>query len=156
MSGDRESVPGPDDNRRRPTVSGRRTHPRGGRRATDVAGRYPPLLVGDSDARARRVLARGLERFGFEVLEAATGPEALTLAGGRPLHAVIADLTLPYDDVFQDYVRSHRIPYIVTVTTDEGIVPPDAAAVLEKPFSLSVLLDAVFHVVRDGHSPTVA
>jgi DNA-binding response OmpR family regulator len=99
-----------------------------------------------------------LDRFGFEVLEAATGEEALAIvAGSAPApHAVIADLTLPYDDLFQDYVRSHSIPYIVTVTTDDGVVPADAVAVLEKPFSRDTLLAAIFGVLRGGQSPITA
>jgi len=101
-------------------------------------------------------MVRLLDRFGFEVLEAATGEEALAIVAGSAPRAVIADVTLPRDERFQDYVRSHSIPYIVTVTTDDGVVPPDAVAVLEKPFSRDTLLTAIFRVLRGAPSPITA
>jgi DNA-binding response OmpR family regulator len=150
MSVDRRSASGTDDSVTASAAFGRRQVPRGGRRATDIAGRFPPVLVGDSDERARRVFVRALDRFGFDVIEAADGEEALRLVETCSPGAVIAELTLPRDDRFQDYVRSHGIPYIVTVTTDVSSPPDGVVAVLEKPFSLDVLLDAVFGVLRSG------
>ena len=144
------------NNRRTSGGPDRRLMPRGGRRLSDVPGSYPPVLVGESDEGARRVFVRALERFGFQILEAATGEEALALAQGCLPSVVVAELTLPRDDAFQAYVRARRIPYVVTVTTDEGVVPQGAVAVLEKPFPLSALLNAVLQVLRTGHSPVAA
>jgi DNA-binding response OmpR family regulator len=129
---------------------------RGGRRDSDMPGRYPPVLVGDSDDGARRVIARGLQRSGFQVLEAAAGEDALALAEAHSPSIVIAESTLPRDDAFQSYMRLRGLPCIVTVTNDEGVVLPDAAAVLEKPFSLKTLLNEVFRVLRAGHAPVAA
>ncbi len=143
-------------NRRDTGAADRRAIPRGGRRTTDVPGRYPPVLVGDSDEGARRVFARGLERFGFQVIEAATGEEALAHAEEYGPLVVIAESTLPRDDGLQEYIRSNRVPYIVTVTNSDALAPPDAAAVLEKPFPLMTLLHEVFRVLRTGHAPAAA
>ncbi len=131
--------------------------PRGGRRAHDVPGAHPPVLVADSDAGARRVFASVLERFGFQVFEAATGEEALALTEQCAPRLTVAELTLPRDDAFQAYVRLHRIPYIVTVATEYDAVPANAVVVLEKPFSLTVLLQEVFRIVRThGNTPVAA
>ena len=141
---------------RRVSAGDRRARPRGGRRQRDVPGRYPPVLVADSDDRVRRVMARGLERCGFDVVEAARGETALELARRRSPRVVVAEATLPRDDEFQTYVQLNRIPCIVTITNDEGVVPPGTAAVLEKPFSLPVLLGEVFRVLRSGTTQTAA
>ena len=122
--------------------------PRGGRRNGDAPGQYPPLLVGDSDSGSRRVFRLLFERLGFRVLEAAAGEEALALAEAHLPCVVIAESTLPRDDNFQAYVRAHRIPCIATVTNEQGTVPPQAVAVLEKPFALSELQREVFRVLR--------
>jgi CheY-like chemotaxis protein len=157
MSNERGSIGGDRaDSRRTATSPDRRLLPRGGRRTTDLDGRHPPVLVADSDDGARRVFVRGLNRFGFEVLEAATGEEALALVTALSPQVVIAELTLPRDDAFQAHVKAHGIPHIVTVTTDEGIVPPDAVVVLEKPFGLSSLVSEVRRALRAGGSPAPA
>ena len=121
----------------------RRGAPRGGRRPLDVPGRYPPVLVADSDDGARRVCARYLGRFGFQVEEATTGEAAVAIVEMCHPQVAIAELTLPRDDDFQARVRERDIPYIVTVASDVGCTPPDAAAVLLKPFPLSSLISAV-------------
>lgn len=125
----------------------RRRVPRGGRRALDVPGRYPPVLVADSDDGARRPSVRYLGRFGFQVEEAATGDAAVAIVETSHPHVAIAELTLPRDDEFQARVRERGIPYIVTATNDIGFVPPDAAAVLMKPFPLAALLNEVRRVL---------
>ena len=130
--------------------------PRGGRRRGDAPGHYPPLLVGDSDDGSRRVLRILFERLGFHVLEAAAGEEALALAEAYPPCVVITESTLPRDDDFQAYVLARQIPCIATITNEQGTVPPEAVAVLEKPFELSELLREVFRVLRRGHEPRPA
>ncbi len=153
-SGDQgQLVGGGDDNRRGSRSSDRRAVLRGGRRTHDKPGAYPPILVADSDDGARRVLTLALARFGFEVLAAATGEDALAFVEFRTPCAAIAELTLPRDDAFQARVRIGDVPYIVTVTNDEQAPPSYAVAVLEKPFSLDVLMAAVFRVVRSPRSP---
>ena len=144
------------DNRRQSPAPDRRMMPRGGRRDSDVNGQHPPVLVGDSDPSARRVLTRALERFSFRVVEAATGEDALALALESSPSVVVAESTLPRDDELQAFIRANSIPYIVTTTNDLGVVPADAVAVLEKPFPLEDLMAQVFRVVRTNGAPVAA
>jgi two-component system response regulator RegX3 len=126
----------------------RRQVSRGGRRTFDAPGRYPPVLIADSDEGARRPLVRYLDHFGFEVEEAVTGAAAVSIVERSRPQVAIAEITLPHDDGFRTRVRDLGIPYIVTATDDMGAVPPDAAAVLLKPFHLAALLHEVRRVLR--------
>ncbi len=91
---------------------------------------------------------RALARFGFRVLEAAAGEHALALAEMSSPHVVITEATLPRRGGLEQYVRDHKIPHIVTVTDAMAIPAVDAVAVLEKPFSLLLLLNHVFRALR--------
>ena len=106
------------------------------------------MVVADSDDGARRVCARYLNRFGFQVEEATTGEAAVAIIGTCHPHVAIGELTLPRDDAFQARIREQGIPYIVTATSDVGIVLPDATAVLVKPFPLAELLQEVRRALR--------
>src|SRR5262245_39622428 len=55
------------------------------------------ILAVEDDALTRALLRRALERYGFEVLEAADGQEALDVFGARSaeIRAVLLDLTMP-------------------------------------------------------------
>jgi DNA-binding response OmpR family regulator len=128
----------------------RRRVPRGGRRALDVPGRYPPVLVADSDDGARGVCVRCLERFGFQVEQAATGEAVVAIVERCRPHVAIAELTLPRDDEFQARMRAHGIPYIATATNGSAFVPPEVAAVLMKPFPLAALLNEVRRVLTSS------
>jgi DNA-binding response OmpR family regulator len=136
------------DSPERRQASARRRGARGGRRPLDPPGRYPPVLVADSDDGARRVCVRYLDRFGFDVGEAATGEAAVeTLEAHRPKVA-IAESTLPRDDEFLARVRAYGVPYIVTMTSDPDDSPPDAVAVLVKPFSFKALLAEIRRALK--------
>jgi len=134
-------------------LADRRRVPRGGRRAPDVPGRYPAVLVADRDDSVRRVFVQCLHRLGFQVEEAATTDAAVAIVELCHPRIAIAELTLPGDHEFQASVRAHHIPYIVTATKD-GVVPPDAAAVLMKPFPLAVLLKEVRRALRGPEALT--
>jgi DNA-binding response OmpR family regulator len=141
------------DSVERRQASERRRVARGGRRPLDPTGRYPPLLVADSDDGVRRVCVRYLDRFGFDVGEAATGEAAVeTLEVHRPKVA-IAEFTLPRDDEFLARVRAYGVPCIVTMTSDLDYSPPEAVAVLVKPFSFKALLTEIRRVLSQ---PVVA
>lgn len=53
------------------------------------------VLVVDDDHGNREILARRLARQGFEVVVAASGPEALALVRARPVDLVLLDLIMP-------------------------------------------------------------
>jgi len=129
-------------------VNDRRRMPRGGRRPFDAPGRYPPVLIADSDEGARRPCVRYLDHFGFQVEEAATGAAAVSIIARSRPRVAIAEVTLPHGEGFRTRVRDLGIPYIVTATDDSGAVLPDASAVLLKPFHLAALLHEVRRVLR--------
>ena len=134
MTPERRFVEGPD----------RRRISRGGRRASDLHGRHPRVLVADGDAGARRPCVRYLNLFGFDVAEASTGDEAVVALNSRRPHLLIADTRLPSADRFATTVaKEFHIPVIVTTTDQGGPVPLEATGVLIKPFPLATMLNEV-------------
>lgn len=133
----------------------RRRVARGGRRAIDLPGRYPPVLIADSDDAVRRVCVRYLDQFGFQVAEARSGEEAAAALDASRPHVVITELTLPSTSRFRTRLtKDVHIPVIVTTTDQAAPVPPEAAGVLIKPFALATLLHEVRRVLRLTPSAT--
>lgn len=62
-----------------------------------MTARYRVLVIDDDDA-VRAGIRRYLRFVGHEVLEASGGAEALRLASGRELDAVITDINMPDTD----------------------------------------------------------
>ena len=126
----------------------RRRVTRGGRRALDRPGQYPPVLIADSDDGARSVCVRYLHRCGFQVAEARSGEEAATALDTSRPHVAITELTLPSPSRFRTrLMKDVHIPVIVTTTDEAAPVPPEAAGVLIKPFALATLLHEVRRVL---------
>ena len=134
----------------------RRLVPRGGRRDTDIPGRYPPVLVADPDDAARAPSVGYLNWFGFEVTEAASKDEAAAVIDTVRPHAVLADVNLAIE--LSPAVRS-SVPLLLTAEQPE--VPPSLApmALLTKPVQLPVMLEELRRVLRAragsglGHRP---
>lgn len=132
----------------------RRRVPRGGRRFYDRPGRFPPILVAESNDGLRRPCVRYLERFHFDVAEAAHGEEALARIVAVPPRVVLLEWTLPAmpgTRLRQWLAQSHRtrdVRVIAITSGDEGNVLPQADAVLVKPFSLDVMLAEIRRVLR--------
>lgn len=126
----------------------RRRVPRGGRRATDLPGQYPPVLIVDSSDEARSPCVRYLKRFGFQVEEATSGEQAVAAMDAVQPHVIVAELA-PHSGspLMTRLAENPRIPLIVTATDDASPVPPRAAAALFKPFSLAALLREVRRVL---------
>jgi two-component system KDP operon response regulator KdpE len=106
------------------------------------------VLVVDDEAQIRRALATNLRARGYDVDQAATGEEALSLAADRHPDAVILDIGLPGIDGIE-VVRGLRgwseVPIIMlTVREDDSdkIEALDAGAddYVTKPFSMGELL----------------
>ena len=57
--------------------------------------RRPLVLVADDEADIRSLVCLGLERAGYDVIQAADGEEALRLAGERRPSLAILDVTMP-------------------------------------------------------------
>ena len=137
----------------------RRRVPRGGRRASDRTGKYPPVLVADSYEGARQACARYLEQFHFAVAEAADGEQALARIVETSPQVILTEWNLPSMPAsrLQQWISQRRpdsaIPVIVLATAVEpdGRVP-HVAGLLRKPFSLAEMLQEVRRVLRGSTS----
>jgi DNA-binding NtrC family response regulator len=131
----------------------RRQVTRGGRRAADVPGRYPHVLVADNEESVRRPCVRYLSLFGFHVEEAANGDEAVAAWQAVRPHVVVTDARLQRgSDLAPRFANESGVPFIITVTDDQAPVPLGAAAVLLKPFSLDTMLEEVRRVLAHRQS----
>jgi CheY-like chemotaxis protein len=133
----------------------RRRVPRGGRRSSDRSGQYPRILVADNYEGARVPVARYLERFRFDVTEAADGETALQRIIAAPPQIILADWSLPAMPArrlvqwLEQSWRTRQIPVIVMVADyepGEGMAP--VAGILVKPFSLASMLKEIRRVLR--------
>ena len=139
----------------RRALSDRRRVPRGGRRTYDRGGTYPPILVADGYEGARRPAARYLERYHFDVAEAADGEQALQRIVLTPPHVILTDWSLPAMPArrlcqwLDQSWRTRNIPVIVMIGNYEpGEGVPPVAGILIKPFSLTVMLDEIRRILR--------
>lgn len=116
------------------------------------------LLVVEDDASIRRLLHAALERAGYEVVDAATAKEALSLADVIRPELVLLDLGLPDRDgleLIQLFrARANPAPAIIVVSarqkTDEKVAALDLGAddYLTKPFDSEELLARVRTALR--------
>ena len=108
------------------------------------------LLVIDDDLRLLASYRDLLSPYGFEVLTAPDGTDAIPLVEKNPdIQLVILDLAMPRMDgrEWLRWFRSLRQELPVIVITAYKLDPEDAdlkpAVVLEKPFHVAELLDLV-------------
>ena len=141
-------------------VQDRRRVPRGGRRSTDRPGKYPPVLVAESYDGVRTSCARYLDRFNFQVDQAADGEQALSRIAAGPPQVILAELNLPAMPVWllaqrlSQSWRTRQIPVIV-LSDDLDASDPSAsqdvrslvAGILVKPFTLRTMLDEIRRVI---------
>lgn len=114
------------------------------------------LLVVEDDASIRRLLHAALERAGYEVVDAATAREALSLANVMRPELVLLDLGLPDRDGLEliQPLRAGANPAIIVVSarqkTDEKVAALDLGAddYLTKPFDSEELLARVRTALR--------
>jgi two-component system chemotaxis response regulator CheB len=127
----------------------------------DLPGHLAPLiLIADDNAPLRELCRAALEFERYQVLTAANGREALALAERWRPEALVTDVAMPGLDGF-GLIRAVRrlypgLPAIVMsgrLDADVGFVAEDLAAehgavvTLMKPFSLSLLQEALRAVV---------
>lgn len=134
--------------------------PRGGRRAGDRIGKYPPVLIAESYDGVRRSCARYLDRFNFQVDEASDGESAIARIAANPPRLILAELNLPAMPAWRlaqwlaQSWRTRQIPVIVLGgDPGESNGPhPDirgvASGVLLKPFTLRAMLEEIRRVIR--------
>jgi PAS domain S-box-containing protein len=112
------------------------------------------VLVAEDEERVRQMICRSLESFGYTVLEAANGREALRLLGEQdsPIDLLIADVVMPLlggrelaAEVRERQPRA-RVLFISGYAGDEGPEGEQVKGVsplLQKPFTTSRLAKAV-------------
>jgi len=119
------------------------------------------VLVAESYAGVRKSCARYLDRFNFQVAEAADGEEALTHITAEPPQVILAELNLPTMPAWRlahwlsQSWRTRQIPVIVLAGDLDASDPPVSsdfrnlvAGVLVKPFTLRTMLDEIRRVIR--------
>ncbi len=92
--------------------------------AIDASDRRTILVVDDSRAQ-RRMLASSLQRWGYEVVEAGCGDEALAILADRPIGIVLSDWMMPGMDgpeLCRAYreVRRDQYGYFILLTSKTG------------------------------------
>ncbi len=104
------------------------------------------ILVVDDDADVRAVIAETLEGFGYAVLQAASGEEALpVLAERRDIRMLITDVRMPGMSGFELAVKARCLAASLKVIITSGYFTPQPIAerFLKKPFRMHELASAV-------------
>jgi CheY-like chemotaxis protein len=112
------------------------------------------ILLVEDEAGIRALVRKILSRERYRVLEAASGEEALSIAQAYedPIHLLLTDVMLPgmggryVAESLRGMLPELRVVYVSGYTDDEevraGWFPP-GSLFLEKPFTLSALVDKV-------------
>jgi two-component system, cell cycle sensor histidine kinase and response regulator CckA len=134
--------------------------------APAVGGSETLLLVEDQDA-VREFTATLLEAFGYRVLQAATGPDAIALAERHPeaIHLLVTDIILPVMDgrVLAEKLRAvhpeTKVLYISGYSEERigraGVLDPDSE-LLQKPFTPEALAARIRKILRDDQQRKVS
>src|SRR5262245_30007305 len=118
------------------------------------------VLVADDEANLRRVLAAILSREGYEVIQAASGEEAIGMLH-RNLYAVVTDLKMPRIDGMTVLKRAaQEVPDVpVIIITAHGTVESAVEAVragafdyIEKPFEQDQIRSVVAKAVKQAEA----
>ncbi len=115
------------------------------------------ILVVDDEESLRITLAANLELEGYEVVEAATGEEALERVRERPVDVVLADIRMPglHGVELYRHLRRERpgLPVVLMTAFAQESLVEDALAegvftVLQKPFEVAHLLRTLRQAAR--------
>ncbi len=119
-------------------------------------GRGETVLVVDDEASIRHITRQTLEAYGYEVLDAADGAEAITLFVSRrfEIDVVLTDMSMPRLDGHALIRELHRIDPVVPVIGVSGVssIPSldedkDSVRSLPKPYTTAALLTALREVL---------
>jgi two-component system, chemotaxis family, chemotaxis protein CheY len=122
----------------------------------------PKIMIVDDVATIRKIVSAVMAGVGYEVVEAATGEEALAIAAEKRVHLVLVDVNLPGIsglDVVSKLrsIREYRSTPIVILAKggkDENIgraTRLGANGWIEKPFTPDRLLATVNQVLVDHY-----
>ncbi len=129
---------------------------------SDVAGGV--VLVVDDEPVVRRVVRLTLERFGYDVLMAEDGREAVEVFRERPgeINCILLDMTMPVMDGAEAYAQIRKIDASVPIILSSGYSEIDAREQLEessaltfiqKPYTTVALVEAVSRSIREVQRP---
>ncbi len=122
------------------------------------------ILLVEDDPAVRAVAQRGLTRFGYEVLAASSGEEAIRVADATtsPIHLVLTDIMMPGMngvEVGRELLRRrpgikvfYMSGYADKDLIRQGLLEP-GTIFLQKPFSPKELAERIRHVL-DGDAPS--
>lgn len=118
--------------------------------ATQLA-RPPVVLVVDDEALLRMLATDYFEDAGFEVLEAASGPEAMRILESRPdVHAIMTDVQMPGDPdgLGLAHAFRSRCPECAIVVVSGRVQPAGAdlaqdAVFVTKPYDGTEMVETV-------------
>jgi two-component system chemotaxis response regulator CheY len=120
----------------------------------------PHILIVDDSPTIRRMVRASLAPLGGDVIEAASGLEAIEQLALGPIQFMVLDLNMPDMHGLEvlGFIRAsekfHQLPVIILTTRDDGAsrtaaMQAGATAYLTKPFTPQSLLAAARGVV-DG------
>ncbi len=123
-----------------------------------LTARGQTILLADEEAGVRKYAREVLERYGYGVLEASSGPEALALAKDHPgsVDLLLTEILMPMPDgaglAAKFAAERPRTPVLLMSSySQESISLPDPlSAYLPKPFALSGLLTQVRGLLERG------
>jgi CheY-like chemotaxis protein len=118
----------------------------------------PRILLADDEANLRRLLAKVLKMAGFDVVEAATGHEALALAEPRQLDVLVTDVVMDDMDglALADRVAAKCGPLPVVFISGYAMDMEAAqrrhpcSTFLRKPFPPKALASAIKELMARG------
>ena len=128
------------------------TPPLDARRPTET------ILVADDDEVVRHAVRAALRKFGYRVLEASTGVDAVLMAAGEegPIDMVLADVIMPSLTTDELESRLHALRPRTPIAFMSGYIHDESVrrsvvhgpqVFLEKPFSLDQLAQTVRRVL---------
>ncbi|MGD0289516.1 MAG: response regulator [Candidatus Binataceae bacterium] len=91
----------------------------------ELAERVPQIMVVDDDPDTVSILARHLQREGFDAIEAISGVECLRLVQAHRVDVILLDLMMPEMDGFQvcrmlkENPKTAEIPIIMITARDD-------------------------------------
>jgi PAS domain S-box-containing protein len=123
--------------------------------------RTDQVLVVDDDPAVRRAMAQQLSHFGFSVIQAASGPEAVELFQAEPsrFRLAVIDQTMPDWSGDRVIERLHRLSPALPVVLVSGYsasapaVDDDCVAFVAKPMTLCDLQQAISRLLDAGLDP---
>ena len=124
-------------------------------------GRTRVLVIEDEES-YREALASGLGHEGFEVVQAADGPDGLRLLGQQPPDIVLLDMLLPGMhgiDVCRRIRSVSSVPILMVSAVDTELdvvlgLELGASGYVTKPFRLRELVARIHAILRRVPSPT--